>query len=90
MLTVLLVLIPPLAILATWLAGFWSPVQIYDYGFPLPWKSCTIVPTVLGGNACYSNTYDWTSFLFDTVFFAFIGYGIIFLFRWPRGKNVII
>jgi len=88
----LIILIPILAVLITWLTGFWAPIQIYEYGFPLSWKGCLIIPTVSGGNACSSNTYDWNFFLLDLVFYAAIGYGIVFLYArlpWKQKDHVV-
>ena len=81
--------IPVLAVLTTWTTGFWGRVGngATEYGLPLPWKTEQIVPTC---NMCpLPTSYNWSFFILDAAFYAFIGYGIAFLYSRRVWKNRI-
>jgi hypothetical protein len=67
-------IVPPLAALLAWLSG--SVVYWYG-GYPLYWRMlfCTQVPAPFSTCGSY---YDWTIFMFDTLFYTAIGYIILF------------
>jgi hypothetical protein len=83
-------LVPLLAVLITWITGFWGRGiygGISDYGFPFPWKTVEFLPVC---NLCPEPTsYNWGFFLLDVVLYAAIGYGILFCYMKLAGKQKI-
>ncbi len=75
--SILYLLIPVLAVLTTWAGGFWarSTDGNLEYGFPLPWKAVELIPSPMP-----PTSYNWGFFFLDVVFYAAIGYGIVFLY----------
>ena len=88
-LSILYVLIPVLSILTTLTTGFWGLRGDggAEYGFPLPWKIVEFLPVC---NMCpLPTSYNWSFFILDAAFYAFIGYGIAFLYSRRVWKNRI-
>ena|SRR2546428_13587855 len=84
-LTLLVVSVPVLAVLATWLTGLWQNSSL-GYGFPLAWNECYFLalPTPQGGRHCYFNQ---TLFLLDAAFYTIIGYTIALLYYRPPSRH---
>ncbi len=78
--TLLIISIPILAVLITWLTGFWTPYSIYESGFPFSWETreCVAILSIQGGFSCTPIAYNWTLFLLDLAIYSAIGYSILF------------
>jgi hypothetical protein len=81
----LIVEVPVVAALATWLTGFslsWSE----EGGFPFVWKTSNIVCAAIGCPPLVT-IYDWTAFMLDVLFYSALGYCfLLILFKYVAKK----
>jgi hypothetical protein len=69
---ILFVIVPVVAVLITWLT------QYEQGGLPFQWKTLGVACLALG---CPPPTdqYDWTAFALDALFYAAIGYSLLWI-----------